>query len=68
MDIISMYPRKCLIQYNYSEYILYNLDNLADDRLELYFGIKYYIIFYNYKFSHHGIGRIRPVKKCKNSA
>ena len=42
--------------------------NPADDGLELYFGIKDYINFYNYKRAHQGIGRIRPVEKYKNAA
>ena len=42
--------------------------NPADDGLELYFGIKDYISFYNYKRAHQGIGRIRPVEKYENAA
>jgi len=42
--------------------------NPADDGLELYFEIKEYISFYNYKRAHQGIGRIRPVEKYENSA
>lgn len=39
MDILAIYPRKCLNRCNYAEYIYLNL-NPADDGLELYFGIK----------------------------
>lgn len=41
--------------------------NSADDGLELYFGIKDHIIFYNYKRAHQGIGRIRPVENVNSS-
>ena len=42
--------------------------NPADNGLELYFGIKDYINFYNYKRAHQGTGRVRPVEKYQNAA
>lgn len=42
--------------------------NPADDGLELYFGIKDYISFYNFNRAHQGIGRIKPVEKYENAA